>query len=67
MLITTPNLAKPDDFYNDLLQAHEGLSEAQSQQLNAALALTLANHIGDTAVLKTALNIARLSVIHHTK
>ncbi len=64
MLITTPNLAKPDDFYNALLTAHEGLSEGQSHQLNAALALTLANHVGDTAVLQAAIDVARQSVLH---
>jgi 3-(3-hydroxy-phenyl)propionate hydroxylase len=63
MLITTPNIAKPDDFYNALLTAHEGLSEAQSHQFNAALALTLANHVGDAAVLQTALDIVRASVL----
>ncbi len=63
MLIITPNIAKPDDFYNALLTAHEGLSEAQSHQFNAALALTLANHVGDAAVLQTALEVARESVL----
>jgi Protein of unknown function (DUF2783) len=62
MLITTPNIAKPDDFYTALLAAHDGLSEAQSHQLNAALALTLANHVGDSAVLRDALEVARRSV-----
>ena len=62
MLITTPNIAKPDDFYNALLTAHEGLSEAQSHQFNAALALTLANHVGDATVLLAALDIARSSI-----
>ncbi len=63
MLITTPNIAKPDDFYNALLAAHEGLSDAQSYQLNAALALILANHVGDAAVLQAALDVARQSVV----
>ena len=63
MLITTPNITKPDDFYNALLTAHEGLSEEQSHQLNAALSITLANHIGEMSVLQAALNIARASVV----
>jgi 3-(3-hydroxy-phenyl)propionate hydroxylase len=63
MLITAPNIAKPDDFYTALLAAHEGLSEAQSHQLNAALALLLANHVGDAAVLQAALDVARASVL----
>ena len=63
MLVDTPNIAKPDDFYQALLTAHEGLSEAQSQQFNAALALTLANHVGDQQVLQAAIDVARVSVL----
>jgi len=61
-LITTPNLPAPDDFYEMLIEAHQGLSAEQSQELNAALALLLANHIGDMAVLREALTQARESV-----
>ena len=48
-----------DDFYEALLDAHQGLSEDQSHALNARLILTLANHIGDVAVLKEAILVAR--------
>jgi hypothetical protein len=51
-----------DDFYESLMRAHQGLSEAESQALNARLVLILANHIGDLAVLQEALALARRSV-----
>ena len=58
-LNTEPNLDAPDDFYEALLDAHDGLSEAQSQDLNARLVLLLANQIGRLDVLKEALVAAR--------
>ncbi len=57
-LITTPNLPQPDDTYALLLKAHEGLSKAESDALNARLILLLINHIGDSAVLAEALALA---------
>ncbi|KRC86320.1 hypothetical protein D3C87_423330 [compost metagenome] len=62
MLITETNLSSPDDFYEALIDAHQGLSNEQSQELNAALILLLANHLGDVALLKEALGQARASV-----
>lgn len=47
-----------DDFYQCLIDAHRDLSDRQSQQLNARLILLLANHIGDLAVLRAALEAA---------
>ncbi len=58
---TDPNIAAPDDFYAELIAAHEGLSKADSDALNARLILLLANHIGDRAVLSDALQKAELS------
>ncbi len=58
-LIDTPNIMDRDGFYQDLLAVHEGLEEAESHALNARLVLVLANHIGDKAVLKQALELAR--------
>lgn len=58
-LTLAPNLDRPDDFYAALLAAHEGLSEDESDALNARLILILANQIGDTAVLEEALEKAR--------
>jgi hypothetical protein len=59
MLITTPNLAAPDDFYESLIDMHRGLSEAQSALVNAKLVLLLANHVGDLATLREAMAAAR--------
>ena len=47
-----------DDFYEHLVGAHQGLSEAESAALNARLVLLLANHIGDMAILSHALRAA---------
>lgn len=58
-LITETNLNAPDDFYEALIETHTGLSEAESQALNARLILLLANHIGDLGVLRAALAAAR--------
>ncbi len=58
-LNTEPNLDAPDDFYEALLDAHHGLSEAQSHDLNARLVLLLANQIGRMDVLREALAAAR--------
>lgn len=58
-LTTTPNIARPDDFYAALLATHEGLSKAESDALNARLVLILANHIGDVEVLARALELAK--------
>ena len=57
-LETRPNLSAPDDFYAALMAAHEGLSKAESDALNARLVLILANHIGDRQVLEEALAAA---------
>ena len=53
-----PNIQDPDGFYDDLLQAHEGLSKEESDALNARLILILANHIGDRETLRAALAAA---------
>jgi Protein of unknown function (DUF2783) len=57
-LNTEPNISKPDDFYQTLMDAHRGLSDEQSVMLNAKLVLLLANHIGDLTVLREAINKA---------
>ncbi|MDQ7069864.1 MAG: DUF2783 domain-containing protein [Rhodobacterales bacterium] len=55
----TPNIEHADDFYADLLAAHDGLTKPQSDAYNARLLLVLANHIGDPEVLKAALEAAK--------
>lgn len=59
MLITTPNLKKPDESYARLIATHDGLDETASHALNARLILILMNHIGDDAVLAEAMLLAR--------
>jgi hypothetical protein len=61
-LRTDLNLAAPDDFYGQLIVLHRDLTEAQSALVNAKLVLLLANHIGDSAVLRAALAAARQDV-----
>ena len=50
------------DFYEALIEAHRDLADEQSQLLNAKLILLLANQVGDIAVLKDALRLAREGV-----
>jgi hypothetical protein len=64
-LNTDPNLASPDAFYEALIEMHRGLSDAQSESVNAKLILVLANHIGDLEVLGQAMQIARSDVNPH--
>ena len=54
-----PNFTNGDDFYERLLTAHEGLTKAQSDALNARLIILLANHIGDMDVLDKAITLAK--------
>ncbi len=71
-LKTDPNFHEPgrrffrdfspgDEFYQHLIDAHNGLSDEQSEALNARLILLMANHIGDLKVLRDALAVARES------
>jgi hypothetical protein len=61
-LNTDPNLESPDDFYEALIKAHEGLTFEQSHDLNARLVLLLANQIGRLGVLRDAIAAARRSI-----
>jgi len=58
-LRTELGVENPDDFYAQLLELHEGLSDAESHKLNAKVILMLANHIGDAEVLNETLTYAR--------
>jgi hypothetical protein len=75
-LVTEPNFSAPgarprrahtpgDDFYALLIDGHRGLSDAQSELMNARLVLLLANHIGDLGVLREAIAAARQGVADH--
>jgi hypothetical protein len=59
MLVLDPNIERPDEFYEGLMEAHRGLSGEQSLIVNAKLILLLANQIGDLDVLRAALAKAR--------
>ena len=56
------NSKDPDGLYAAIIEAHAGLSDADSAALNVRLVLLLANHIGDEAVLRQALEVARKSI-----
>ena len=58
-LSTSSNFAKPDDAFRAVVEAHRGLSDEQSADLDAALVLILANHIGDLDVLREAIALAK--------
>jgi hypothetical protein len=66
MLNIESNLAAPDDFYQELIDLHRGLTDADSALVNAKLVLLLANHIGDMAVLREAMAAARTDVTPST-
>ena len=56
------NSKDPDGLYAAIIEAHAGLSDADSAALNARLVLLLANHIGDESVVREALDVARKSI-----
>jgi hypothetical protein len=62
-LSTSSNFAKPDDAFRMIVEAHRGLSDAQSADLDAALVLVLANHIGDIEVLHEAIELAKRRLV----
>jgi hypothetical protein len=48
-----------DDFYQLLVDTHRDLTDEQSAMVNAKLILILSNHVGDIAVLREAMALAR--------
>jgi len=62
-LSTNSNFSKPDDAFRAVVEAHRGLSDEQSADLDAALVLILANHIGDIDVLREAVALAMRRVL----
>ena len=48
-----------DALYARLVEAHDGLSEAQSAELNARLVLILMNAVGDPEAILAAIDLAR--------
>jgi hypothetical protein len=56
---TQLNFQDADAFYEQLLDAHEGLDAQQSAMINARLILILANQVGDAKVLKECVEAAK--------
>lgn len=56
---TSLNFHDADTFYEQLLDAHTGLSPEDSQLLNARLILLLANQVGDDRVLSECIAAAK--------
>lgn len=56
---TDNQLTDADTFYEQLLDAHAGLSREESEALNARLILLMANQIGDVAVLSQCIAAAQ--------
>ena len=72
-LITDPNFregedrglwpySRGDEFYEMLIDAHRDLDDAGSAMLNSKLVLLLANHIGELAILREAIEAARAGI-----
>ena len=61
-LIQINNITDPDEFYEDLIRAHNGLSADQSRQLNSRIILLMANQIADNRKLTELITLARTSL-----
>ena len=59
MIKTTFHFQDGDGFYEQLLDAHEGLTKEQSDLLNARLIVVLANQVGDAKTLRECIEVAR--------
>ena len=55
---TDLHLQDADTFYEQLLDAHAGLTPAQSELLNARLILLPANQVGDAQALRQCIEAA---------
>lgn len=60
-LILTPNIEKPDDFYEVLTNAQREMSDEEANDMNARLVLILANQIGKLDDLREAIALAGVS------
>ena len=58
MLKRELNLARPDDIYNAIVDAHKDMTDEQVRAYDAKLILLLVNHVGDEAVVREALQEA---------
>lgn len=55
------NFQDADEFYESLLNAHQGLSQEQSELLNDRLILLMANQLSDSDVLRECIAAAAAS------
>jgi hypothetical protein len=62
-----PNIDDADDFYRELIDSQRGLSDTQAEMLTTKLVLILANHVGDRAVLREAMALARDNTLAHAR
>jgi hypothetical protein len=53
------NLARPDEIYNAIVDAHKDLDDEQCRAFDARLILLLVNHVGDADAIREALAAAR--------
>lgn len=58
------NIADPDGFYEFLVESQRAMSDEQANRMNARLILILANHVGDAAILRQAVELAATTGKH---
>ncbi|MDF1719619.1 MAG: DUF2783 domain-containing protein [Minwuia sp.] len=58
-----PNIADPDGFYQELIDAVQRLSSDDALAFSARLNLLLANHVGDRTVVREAIAAARQGLV----
>ena len=61
--IKEQNIESPYDFYEVLVNAHDGLSDDESRRLNAKIILLLANAIGNKDLLEEIILTAQKSFV----
>ena len=57
------NFESPDDFYEVLINAHDGLSDGESRRLNAKIFFLLANALGSKDLSEEIILTARKSFV----
>lgn len=60
-LTMSPNIADPDGFYEYLVDSQREMRDEEANRMNARLILILANHVGDAATLREAIELAAKS------
>lgn len=58
LLNLQPNITKPDDFYEELINSQRDMSDDEAQLMNSKLILLMANHIGDRNIISEAITAA---------